>query len=107
MPFRVLRNVNPRSDTERAAILADPGFGTHFTDHMVHIEWTEAGGWSDGEVVPYGPLTVDPACAVLHYGQEIFEGLKAYRQPDGSVAAFRPEANAERFRRGARRMAMA
>jgi branched-chain amino acid aminotransferase len=107
MPFAVSRNTDLRSDVDRAAILAEPGFGTHFTDHMVRIDWTAAGGWGDGQVVPYGPLTIDPACAVLHYGQEIFEGLKAYRQPDGSVAAFRPDANAERMQRSARRMAMA
>ena len=59
---------------------------------MVRIDWTEADGWGDGAVVPYGPLTLDPATAALHYGQEIFEGLKAYRQPDGSIATFRPDA---------------
>jgi branched-chain amino acid aminotransferase len=107
MAFSVVRSSNPRSDAERAAILAKPGFGLHFTDHMVRIEWTAESGWGPGEVIPYGPLTVDPACAVLHYGQEIFEGLKAYHQPDGSVAAFRPDANAARFQRSANRMAMA
>ena len=107
MPFSVVRNPHPRSDAERASILAAPGFGTHFTDHMVRITWTETGGWSDGEVVPYGPLSLDPATSVFHYGQEIFEGLKAYHQPDGSVATFRPDANAARFQRSARRLAMA
>jgi branched-chain amino acid aminotransferase len=106
MTFPVERNPNPRSAEERAAILADPGFGNHFTDHMVRIDY--AGGvWGEGAVVPYGPLSLDPATAVLHYGQEIFEGLKAYRQPDGSVASFRPDANARRFQRSARRLAMA
>ncbi len=57
--------------------------------------------------MPYGPLTLDPATTALHYGQEIFEGLKAYRQPDGSIATFRPDANARRFQRSARRLAMA
>ncbi len=107
MPFAVTRTAAPRSDAERAAILAAPGFGVHFTDHMARVEWSIDTGWGDGEVVPYGPLQIDPACSVLHYGQEIFEGLKAYRQPDGSVAAFRPDANAARFQRSARRMAMA
>ncbi|MGY5031546.1 branched-chain amino acid aminotransferase [Streptomyces sp. 900116325] len=96
----------PLSDAEREAILANPGFGRYFTDHMVIIKWTEGRGWHDGQLVPYGPLSIDPATNVLHYAQEIFEGLKAYRQPDGSVATFRPEANAERFQRSAHRLAM-
>jgi branched-chain amino acid aminotransferase len=73
---------------------------------MVVIDYAD-GAWGDGRVVPYGPLTLDPATAVLHYGQEIFEGLKAYAQPDGSVATFRADANARRFRRSAARMGMA
>ena len=97
----------PVSDAEREAILAAPGFGRYFTDHMVRIDWTDADGWGPGRVVPYGPLSLDPATTVLHYGQEIFEGLKAYRQADGSIAAFRPDANAARFARSARRLAMA
>jgi branched-chain amino acid aminotransferase len=105
--FAVTRNANPRSDVERAQILADPGFGNYFTDHMVCIDWTDDGDWGSGQVLPYGPLALDPATAALHYGQEIFEGLKAYRQPDGSVAAFRPDMNAARFQRSAQRLAMA
>lgn len=97
---------NPLSDAEREAILASPGFGRHFTDHMVTISWTEGRGWHDAQLVPYGPLSIDPANMTLHYAQEIFEGLKAYRQPDGSVASFRPEANAARFQRSAVRLAM-
>jgi branched-chain amino acid aminotransferase len=91
----------------RAEILAAPGFGRYFTDHMVTIRWTADAGWHDAAVVPYGPLVLDPASMVLHYGQEIFEGLKAYRQPDGSIASFRPEANAARFRSSATRLGMA
>ncbi|MEU8508600.1 branched-chain amino acid aminotransferase [Streptomyces brevispora] len=97
---------NPLSDAEREAILVKPGFGRYFTDHMVTIKWTEGRGWHDAQLVPYAPLSIDPANMTLHYGQEIFEGLKAYRRPDGSVATFRPEANAERFRSSARRLAM-
>ncbi|GAA2976797.1 MULTISPECIES: branched-chain amino acid aminotransferase [Streptomyces] len=97
---------SPLSDAEREAILASPGFGRHFTDHMVTISWTEGRGWHDAQLVPYGPLSIDPANMTLHYGQEIFEGLKAYRQPDGTVATFRPEANAARFQRSAARLAM-
>lgn len=106
MTFSVERNPNPRSDEERAAILAAPSFGKYFTDHMVRIDYAD-GGWGDGRVVPYGPLQLDPATTVLHYGQEIFEGLKAYRQPDGSIATFRPDANARRFARSAKRLGMA
>uniref|UniRef100_A0AAU2VM99 Branched-chain-amino-acid aminotransferase n=1 Tax=Streptomyces sp. NBC_00008 TaxID=2903610 RepID=A0AAU2VM99_9ACTN len=96
----------PLSDAEREAILVKPGFGRYFTDHMVTIKWTEGRGWHDAQLVPYAPLSIDPANMTLHYGQEIFEGLKAYRQPDGSVATFRPEANAARFQASARRLAM-
>jgi len=107
MAFTVVRNPKPRTDAERSAILADPGFGRYFTDHMVRIDWSAQGGWGDVLVGPYGPIQLDPATMALHYGQEIFEGLKAYRQPDGSVAAFRPDANARRFQRSAQRLAMA
>ncbi|HCA84787.1 MAG TPA: branched chain amino acid aminotransferase [Streptomyces sp.] len=97
---------HPLSDAEREAILANPGFGRHFTDNMVTIRWTEGRGWHDAQLVPYAPLSIDPANMTLHYAQTIFEGLKAYRQPDGSVATFRPEANAARFQTSARRLAM-
>lgn len=97
---------HPLPHAQREAILTDPGFGRHFTDHMVTIRWTEGRGWHDAELVPYAPLSIDPANMTLHYAQTIFEGLKAYRQPDGSVATFRPEANAERFQASARRLAM-
>jgi branched-chain amino acid aminotransferase len=96
----------PLSGAERAAILADPKFGQFFTDHMVAIEYTTGRGWHSAELKPYGPIQLDPATSVLHYGQEVFEGLKAYRQSDGSIACFRPEANAQRMARSARRMAM-
>ena len=73
---------------------------------MAVATWTEAGGWQDSAIVPYGPFALDPATAVLHYAQEIFEGLKAYRHADGTVWMFRPEQNAERFARSARRLAL-
>jgi branched-chain amino acid aminotransferase len=104
--FQVVRNENAKSPEERAAILADPGFGKHFTDHMVDICWSERGGWHRPRVQPYGPITLDPAAAVLHYAQEVFEGLKAYRHADGSIHGFRPEANAARMQRSARRLAL-
>src|SRR3954453_19785002 len=97
---------SPLSSAERDALLVEPGFGRVFTDHMVTVRWVEGRGWHDGELVPYGPLQLDPATMALHYGQEIFEGLKAYRQADRSGALFRPDANAERMARSARRLAM-
>jgi len=102
------RSTNPDAlaEMERMEILADPGFGKHFTDHMVDICWSARGGWHRPRVQPYGPISLDPAAAVLHYGQEIFEGMKAYRHEDGSIWTFRPEANAARMQRSARRMAM-
>ena len=105
--FTRLPHPNPVADDVRAAAIADPTFGRVFTDHMVSIRYTEGQGWHDAQVMPRGPLTLDPATAVLHYAQEIFEGLKAYRLDDGSMALFRVEANAARFNASARRMAMA
>jgi branched-chain amino acid aminotransferase len=93
-------------DARLAEILANPGFGTHFTDHMFTVEWTPADGWHDARITPYGPLTLDPATAVLHYAQEIFEGMKAYRHEDGSIWAFRPEENAARMVRSSDRLAL-
>ncbi|HEY1820470.1 MAG TPA: branched-chain amino acid aminotransferase [Trebonia sp.] len=91
---------------ERARILEAPGFGQVFTDHMITLRWTAERGWHDGKLGPYGPFSLDPATAVFHYGQELFEGLKAYRQDSGSIVMFRPQANAARFNSGCRRMAM-
>jgi branched-chain amino acid aminotransferase len=104
--FTLTPSDSVRAEVEREAILADPGFGKHFTDHMVSIEWTLGDGWHDAEVLPYGPLQLDPAASVLHYAQEIFEGLKAYRHADGSIWTFRPEANAARLQRSAVRLAL-
>jgi branched-chain amino acid aminotransferase len=97
---------DPAPAAERERLLADPGFGQVFTDNMVTIQWSVARGWHDARVEAYGPLTLDPATAVFHYAQEIFEGLKAYRQASGPIVAFRPQANAARFNRTAVRMAM-
>lgn len=90
----------------RTVLLENPGFGKLNTDYMVVIRYSAEKGWHDAEVKPRGPIEVDPACAVLHYAQEIFEGLKAYRRPDGGVSLFRPEANARRFNASAERLAM-
>ncbi len=106
MKVNLYPNPNPVSEADRQAALAAGGFGKYYTDNMVIAEWSEAEGWKDAELVPYGPITLDPATAVFHYGQEIFEGMKAYSQPDGSISLFRPEANAERFARSAKRLAL-
>jgi len=97
---------DPVPAAERERLLADPGFGQIFTDHMVTIAWSVDRGWHDARVGAYGPFTLDPATQVFHYAQEIFEGLKAYRQASGPIVAFRPQANAARFNRSAVRMAM-
>ncbi|WP_432585257.1 branched-chain amino acid aminotransferase [Streptomyces sp. HD1123-B1] len=97
---------SPRPAAERDAILAAPGFGRHFTDHMVTIAWTADRGWHNARLEPYAPIPMDPSNMTLHYGQAIFEGLKAYAQPDKTAAMFRPEANARRFQLSARRLAM-
>ncbi|MBW1600099.1 branched-chain amino acid aminotransferase [Streptomyces sp. JJ38] len=104
--FGLKPSAHPLSAAERDKVLAAPGFGRHFTDHMVTIRWTEGRGWHDARLEPYAPFQIDPANMTLHYAQTIFEGLKAYRQADGTVATFRPEANALRFQRSARRLAM-
>jgi len=106
LDFEIRPNPAPVGDDERAALLADPGFGRIFTDHMVTIRYAEGKGWYEPRVEARAPIPLDPAAAVLHYAQEIFEGLKAYTLPDGGVAMFRPDANAARFAQSAQRMAM-
>ncbi|MBU6207512.1 MAG: branched-chain amino acid aminotransferase [Alphaproteobacteria bacterium] len=97
---------HPTPADARARLIANPGFGTVFTDHMIDIRYTEGKGWHDERLVARAPLTLDPAAAVLHYAQEIFEGMKAYRLADGGFGLFRPDANAARFNQSAQRMAM-
>lgn len=106
LTFSITHNPEPTAPERIAEILANPGFGNYFTDHMVQIDWTVEEGWHDARVIPYGPLQLDPASSVLHYGQEIFEGLKVYRHADGSIWTFRPEKNAERMQRSAARLAL-
>jgi len=107
MHFTRLPHPSPTPDAARDALIADPGFGTVFTDHMVVIDYDEAlGGWQTPVLGPREAIPLDPAAAVLHYAQEIFEGLKAYRHPDGGLALFRPQANAARFNASAERLAM-
>ena len=93
--FPVTRTTSPKQKP-------DPGtlsFGTVFTDHMFVMEYTPSGGWQNGRIVPYGPIQLDPAAVVLHYGQEMFEGLKAYKTASGKVQLFRPYMNAKRTNR--------
>ena len=106
LEFTVQRTSNPATAAERESILADPGFGKYFTDHMVSIDYAEGQGWHNARVIPYGPIQLDPSALVLHYAQEVFEGLKAYRWADGSIVSFRAEANAARMRSSARRLAI-
>ena len=105
MQISTTANPTPVDDARLAEILANPGFGQHFTDHMLTVEWTPDAGWHAARIEPYGPLTLDPATAVLHYAQETFEGMKAYRHEDGSIWTFRPDQNAARMVRSSARLA--
>jgi branched-chain amino acid aminotransferase len=105
LDIAIVPSAHPRTDAEVAEILANPGFGTFFTDHMLTVEWTPEQGWHDARITAYGPLSLDPATAVLHYAQETFEGMKAYRHDDGSIWTFRPEENARRMERSSHRLA--
>lgn len=104
--YPVTVNESPKPQDEYEQIMGAPGFGVYFTDHMFQAEWTKDNGWTNGEVLPYGPLALNPGSAVFHYGQEIFEGLKAYRHADGSIWTFRPGFNAARLNYSARRLAL-
>lgn len=107
MQFETIPHPAPTPDSVREERIADPGFGTVFTDHMVTIDYDEArGGWHNAQIRPRAPIALDPAASVLHYAQEIFEGMKAYSHADGGLCLFRPEENARRFNDSARRMAM-
>ena len=107
LKFEILPATSPTPEKERAARLADPGFGRIFTDHMAVVRYDKAKGWHGARVEARANFALDPATAVLHYAQEIFEGLKAYQRDDGGVNLFRPDANAARFQNSAERMAMA
>src|ERR1700761_5991723 len=97
---------SPVPAAKRAELLANPGFGRVFSDHMVTIKYSDAEGWHDARIEPRGPIPMDPAAAVLHYAQEVFEGLKAYKTADGGATLFRPRENAKRFQQWAERLAM-
>ena len=98
--FTITRTATPKAKPDPDTL----GFGNTFSDHMFLMNYTEGKGWHDGRIVPYGPLTLDPAACVFHYGQEMFEGLKAYKTPDGKVQLFRPDMNAKRTRKTNDRM---
>lgn len=106
LTFAIERTAQAVPVAERAKVLADPGFGRAFTDHMAIVRYTEGKGWHDAKITARKPIALDPAAAVLHYAQEVFEGLKAYRLADGSMAMFRADANARRFNASAARLAM-
>ena len=90
----------------RSAILSDPGFGRHFTDHLASASWSSERGWHDASIMPVAPVPMHPGTSVLHYGQAVIEGLKAYRHDDGSVWCFRPRENAARLQRSCSRIAL-
>ena len=106
MNFAITPHASPVSAENRRKTMEDPGFGRVFTDHMVTLRWTADKGWHEGQVKARAPFAIDPACAVLHYAQEVFEGMKAYRTGGGQIVLFRPEMNAARFSRSAERLAM-
>jgi len=100
--FDIQKTTNPKPKPNPDTLK----FGKTFTDHMFIMEYETGKGWYDGRIVPYGPLSLDPAAAVFHYGQEMFEGMKAYRTKDGRVLLFRPFRNADRARKSNERMCM-
>ncbi|MDO4241734.1 MAG: branched-chain amino acid aminotransferase [Microbacteriaceae bacterium] len=104
--FKITRASDVCAERRAQALAGDPGFGNFFSDHMVSIVWEKEGGWQTPEILPYGPISLDPSSAVLHYGQEVFEGMKAYRTDAGEIVMFRPEQNAARLNRSAVRLAL-
>jgi len=104
--FQFKSNLSPVDAGRREALLEAPGFGRVFTDHIATIQYSEECGWHSAKIGPREPFSLDPATLVFHYAQEIYEGMKAYRMPDGGSALFRPDANARRFRNSAERLAM-
>ena len=93
MNISITKTTSPKAKPDQNSL----GFGKYFTDHMFIMNYDEGQGWHDARIVPYGPFEIDPASMVLHYAQEVFEGLKAYRTADGSVQLFRPEKNMARL----------
>jgi branched-chain amino acid aminotransferase len=106
LKFEVLPHPSRLAPDARRAALGNLGFGRVFTDFMVQVRYVEGQGWHDARVLPYQPISLDPAASVFHYGQAIFEGFKAFRQRDGGLATFRPDENGRRFQSSAARLAM-
>ena len=104
--FTVTRASNRVPVETRERMLVAPGFGRIFSEHMVRITWDIERGWHEGGLQPYSPVHLDPGTSVLHYAQAVFEGLKAFRQEDGGIGVFRPDAHAARFRKSAKRLAL-
>ena len=102
MEIKIVENTNPKVMPEPSVL----GFGQYFTDHMFIMDYSVDEGWHDARIVPFGPVNIHPASTVLHYGSEIFEGLKAYRRADGKVQLFRPMENIRRMNRSAERMCL-
>ena len=98
--FPVTRTTAPKPKPDQSNL----GFGKYFTDHMFIMDYDEGQGWHDGKIVPYGPISLDPASCVLHYAQMMFEGMKAYLTPDKKINLFRPDMNAKRLNRTNERM---
>lgn len=95
MEIKIERTKTPKKKPDENAL----GFGNYYTDHMFIMNYDEGEGWHDPRIVPYAPFKLDPAAMVLHYAQEVFEGLKAYRSPNGEILLFRPDKNMERLNR--------
>ena len=102
MEIKITRTDCPKELPDSSTL----GFGKIFTDHMFVMDYSKAEGWHDARIIPYGNISISPACTALHYGTEIFEGLKAYRRPDGGVQLFRPIENIRRMNRSAERLCM-
>ncbi|HHT91229.1 MAG: branched-chain amino acid aminotransferase [Bacillota bacterium] len=102
MKISVVKTTTPRVKPDQNNL----GFGRFFTDHMFIMDYAEDLGWHDARIIPYGPFPMDPACAVMHYGQAVFEGMKAYRSPEGKILLFRPEQNMARLNRSNQRMSI-
>ena len=93
MEIKIQKTTSPKQKPDQKKL----GFGIYYTDHMFMMNYDEGQGWHDPRIVPYGPVSLDPAAMVLHYAQEVFEGLKAYRTADGKIQLFRPEKNMARL----------
>lgn len=102
LDIRITKTTSKKARVEDSEL----GFGKYFSDHVFAMDWDAQRGWHDARIEPYGAFSLDPAAAVLHYGQEMFEGLKAFRQQDGSVSLFRVDRHAARLAKGAERLCM-